>query len=418
MYATLIVLRNSAHSSTKKLLITMNITLDTNPMRAKSPWRKTWTAVGGKQKRKWFSTEAKAKAHTDSGDVSSKRIGTDLAVLPKRDRHAALLATTLAKENGFNLVDAARFYIAHNDISGDMLFSDAEVLFHESRSGMSKRTQTTRKSTLGAFRSFQDQHLRDYTRADIEDFLSQGDVVNRTRHNWLEQVNTFFNWAVRKKLVSGNPAKDIDAEQDLGALPTNTITFLTFDEVERVMRTALKHQPQLIPYFVLGIFCGIRPSEITGAGGKQHIDWDDITLVSPEEQEEGEVAEVNVPSTSSKTSEPRQVELSENAQAWLRLGGELPPKNINRRRIDIYTKAGVKWENDIMRHTFATMHCRMYRQPERLKLEMGHAQNSRTLYNHYRSGRVKLIDAKKFWTLMPYEILTINTQRANTQQTA
>jgi site-specific recombinase XerC len=394
----------------------MNITLDTDLKRAKSPWRKTWTTFGGKQKRKWFTTEAKAKSHVDSGNVSSKRIGTDLAVLPKRDRHAALLATTLAKENGFNLVDAARFYIAHNEIKDAMLFSDAEVLFHKSRSGMAKRTQSTRKSTLGAFRSFRDQYLSDYTRGDIEEFLSQGDVANRTRHNWLEQVNTFFNWAVRKKLVSGNPAKAIDAKQDLGALPPNTITFLTFDEVERLMRTALKYQPQLIPYFVLGIFCGIRPSEITGEGGKQHIDWADITMGDPDEPEE--VAEVNVPSTSSKTSEPRQVELSENAQAWLRLGGELPPKGIQSRRIEVYTKAGVKWENDIMRHTFATMHCRMYRQPERLKLEMGHAENSRTLYNHYRSGRVKLIDAKRFWTLMPYEILDMNTQRANTQQSA
>ena len=84
----------------------------------------------------------------------------------------------------------------------------------------------------------------------------------------------------------------------------------------------------------------------------------------------------------------------------------------------IATKAGVEWQNDIMRHTFATMHCRMYRQPERLKLEMGHSENSRTLYNHYRSGRVKLIDAKRFWTLMPYKILNMNTQRANTQKTA
>lgn len=396
----------------------MNITLDTNPTRAKSPWRKTWTAVGGKQKRKWFSTEAKAKAHTDSGDVSSKRIGTDLAVLPKRDRHAALLATTLAKENGFNLVDAARFYMQHNETRDAMLFSDAEKLFNKSKLGRSQRTQGTYRSAMRAFRNFKDDYLSDYNRGDIEDFLRQGDAETRTRHTRLSQMKTFFNWAVRKNLISHNPCAKIDADEDLGALPPNTITFFTFDEVERLMRTALKHDRGLIPYFVLGIFCGIRPSEITGVAGKQHIDWQDITLTRPEEQEEGEVAEVNVPSTSSKTSEPRQVELSENAQAWLRLGGELPPKNINRRRIDIYTKAGVKWENDIMRHTFATMHCRMYRQPERLKLEMGHAQNSRTLYNHYRSGRVKLIDAKKFWTLMPYEILTINTQRADTQKTA
>jgi hypothetical protein len=93
--------------------------------------------------------------------------------------------------------------------------------------------------------------------------------------------------------------------------------------------------------------------------------------------------------------------LSDNAIEWLQLGGELPPKSIKDRRIEVYTKAGVKWEEDIMRHTFASYHCRMYRAPERLKLEMGHSKNSQTLFNHYRSGRVTLADARKFWTLLP-----------------
>lgn len=391
----------------------MKITFDDDPKRAKSPWRKSWTGTHGKQQRKYFATEAKAKAHVDPGTIDSKRIGTDLAILPKRDKHAALLATTLAKENGFNLVDAVRFYIEHNEIKGDMLFSDAEVLFHKSRAGMSKRTQVTRKSTLGAFRCFKDDYLRNYNREDIEAFLLQGDVSNCTRHNWLERVNTFFNWAVRKNLVSRNPAASIDADQDLGVIPPRKITFFTFDEVERLMRTCLKVDRELIPYFVLGIFCGVRPSEITGAGGKQHISWEDITVTGHGGEADEEVAEVNVPSSSSKTSEPRQVELSENAQAWLKLGGDLPPKNINKRRTAVFIEAGVKWENDIMRHTFATMHCRFYRQPERLKLEMGHSENSRTLYNHYRSGRVKLVDARKFWTLMPYEILNMGAPQAN-----
>ena len=191
-----------------------------------------------------------------------------------------------------------------------------------------------------------------------------------------------------------NPCKKIKKKADLGVVPPRSITFFKYDEVERLMNTALETDPGMIPYLTLAIFCGIRPHELSGADGKQPVTWDDILI-------DEDIAEVNVPSTSSKTREPRQIELNDNALEWLKLGGDLPPRNIRDRRNAIARKADVKWSEDIMRHTFASYHCRMFRSPERLKLEMGHSENSKTLENHYRSGRCTLKDARKFWTLVP-----------------
>jgi len=376
------------------LLITMTITFDNDPNRHKKPWRKSWQDSNGKQRKKYFATEQAASKHTDDGALDAKKVGTDFAAMSKRDRQTALLAMTLADKHGFNLVKAAEFYMQHNQTKEDILMSDAWEKMMQARKGYRPRTEGSLRCTLRAFANYEDLKVSQYSREDVLEFCHANEVVPATKHKYVERLNTFFVWAVRQGYAGLNPCKDIDKDSDLGVIPPRNITYFTFDEVKRLMQTALEHDPALLPYFVLGIYCGIRPSEITGDGGKQPMTWSDILI-------DEDVREVNVPSSSSKTHEPRQVELSNNAIEWLQLGGELPPRNIRDRRIEVYTKAGVKWEEDIMRHTFASYHCRMYRAPERLKLEMGHSKNSQTLFNHYRSGRVTLADAKKFWTLLP-----------------
>lgn len=386
----------------------MTIIHDPNPKRAKSPWRKTWTAPDGRQRKLYFKSEEEALAHRDD----SKKIGLDLATLPKRDRQAALLATTIAKEHGFGLVDAVKYYISQTGVKEDILFSEAGKLFLDGRKGYATRTNQSLKSTIRGFAFHEDLRLREYCRDDVLEYVRLK-TATQTQHSELTRLKTIFNWAKREGYVANNPCDNISKEKDLGKVPPRSITFFTFEEVERLMRTCLRLDRELVAYFTLGLFCGIRPSEITGEGGKQNVTWDDIII-------DEDVAEVNVPSSSSKTREPRQVELSKNAIAWLRLGGQLPPRNFRDRRKAVYTAAGVKWSEDIMRHTFASYHCRMYRQPERLKLEMGHAENSRTLFNHYRSGKVTLADARAFWSLMPYEILPseANPSKTLTRKTA
>jgi integrase len=291
-------------------------------------------------------------------------------------------------------MEAVQFYIQHHNSTEDILASVAVEEMMESRKGYRKSTERRLRGTCEAFAAYEDLPMREYTRADIMEFCQFGELEASSRHGNHTRLGTFFNWAMRRGYVSANPCQKIKKKADLGVVPPRSITFFKYDEVERLMNTALETDPGMIPYLTLAIFCGIRPHELSGTEDKPPVTWDDILI-------DEDIAEVNVPSTSSKTREPRQIELNDNALEWLKLGGDLPPKNIRNRRDAIARKAGVNWSEDIMRHTFASYHCRMFRSPERLKLEMGHSENSKTLENHYRSGRCTLKDARKFWTLVP-----------------
>ena len=375
-------------------ITTMKVTFDKAKSDKPKPWRVSWQDVNKRQHRKFFATREEAEAYEPESVVDAAKYGADFASLNQRDRQAAVLAITESHKHSFNLMEAVQFYIQHHNSTEDILASVAVEEMMESRKGYRKTTERRLRGTCEAFAAYEDLPMREYTRADIMEFCQLGELEASSRHGNHTRLGTFFNWAMRRGYVSANPCQKIKKKADLGVVPPRSITFFKYDEVERLMNTALETDPGMIPYLTLAIFCGIRPHELSGTEDKPPVTWDDILI-------DEDIAEVNVPSTSSKTREPRQIELNDNALEWLRLGGDLPPKNIRNRRDAIARKADVKWSEDIMRHTFASYHCRMFRSPERLKLEMGHSENSKTLENHYRSGRCTLKDARKFWTLVP-----------------
>jgi integrase len=63
---------------------------------------------------------------------------------------------------------------------------------------------------------------------------------------------------------------------------------------------------------MVALFTGIRPQEVL------RLSWDNVKL---------DRNFVEVPAAKAKTRQRRIVELSENAGAWLKVGGPLPPVN-------------------------------------------------------------------------------------------
>jgi integrase len=62
-------------------------------------------------------------------------------------------------------------------------------------------------------------------------------------------------------------------------------------------------------------------------------------------------------------------------------------------------KAGVRWPNDIMRHTYGSYHVAENQDPGKTMLQMGH-KNMQTLLDHYVDARTK-DDASEFWSITP-----------------
>lgn len=118
---------------------------------------------------------------------------------------------------------------------------------------------------IGKFaETFGDTSIANITPAQIEEWLDKyksnrsKPLSSVSRNNFLAYLNAFFNFAIRKSYASGNPIEKIDRVR----LDRQEIAILTPNEVRRLLFAAREHVPELVPYLAIGIFAGVRPTEL------------------------------------------------------------------------------------------------------------------------------------------------------------
>jgi integrase len=140
--------------------------------------------------------------------------------------------------------------------------------------------------------------------------------------------------------------------------------------------------PDMIPYFAVGFFAGLRPEEI------KRLAWVDV--------KEGFI---EVQAAKSKTRQRRLVTIEGNLEKWLDRGGNLPPTRPLLKRRLIIKQCGVQWHHDGMRHTYASNHLAYYENPNKTAHELGH-RDTNMLYRHYRE-LVSNAVASDYWSISP-----------------
>jgi integrase len=170
--------------------------------------------------------------------------------------------------------------------------------------------------------------------------------------------------------------------------PPTEIGILTVSQA-RVLLAAC--QPKILPSVAIGLFAGLRASEI----GK--LDWSDIDL---------ERGFIEVGASKTKTARRRLVQIPDNLSAWLALHrleeGPVRPPFITYRRQ--FTKAlsasGIReWPDNALRHSFASYHLAAGQNAAATALQLGHTE-SRTLFCPYRE-LVRAEDAQAYWQIKP-----------------
>lgn len=204
--------------------------------------------------------------------------------------------------------------------------------------------------------------------------------------------------AVEKNPIDGVRARKLRQEEK---------TVYTVEQVEAVLNCAWKHDREMVPFFALAIFAGLRPDE---KGEISRLKWEDIDFDSNE---------IRV-GFGNKTGTKRFVEMEPNLKEWLLpwkgKTGPVMPKNFRRRRRDVtrgkyQANDGApesEWNElvsygsevrDITRHTYGSYFEAKFKDPNRLKLNMGHTDFS-TYEQHYRNARPRK-EAEKFWNIRP-----------------
>lgn len=233
-----------------------------------------------------------------------------------------------------------------------------------------------------------------------------------------KQLCALYTFALRKGYCTASPMAAIDPRHDVEEAE---ITALRPHEL-RALFAACRHATAeerasaagadaytrrcivqdctaLRPYIALCAFAGVRPAECA------RLRWCDVGW---------EDAVISVRSAQSKTGGTRHIELHPALAAWLRACRPAaaadtdlitPAANLKWRLRCIRRRAGYNeqnpWQDDVLRHSYATYYLKAGGELPRLMLNMGHS-STRLLYTRYTNmAGITRAMAAAWWQIMP-----------------
>ncbi len=261
-------------------------------------------------------------------------------------------AHRLLQKHGASLYAAANFYLAHaNHQLTDLPALDALNKFTKKRRerGNRERTISVCEDVLKLFlRRHSIAKVSEFTRAKADEFVSDSSVAKRTQ---LDRRQHLFNWArflVKENHLVTNFIEEIDRPNIERAEPTT----LTVAQVQKLLNAAVVEKGgrtevagAMLPYFAICVFSGMRPDET------KRLTWDNVSF------ENGILRGFKA----KRVGHVRSVEMSDNLKAILQTCKKrgLSPGFFSKKAFDRTRKnagLGEHWDNDILRHTYAS-HC-------------------------------------------------------------
>ncbi len=348
---------------------------------------------------KQFKTLAEADAH--AADLRTKR-----ETQAKADRYESLnravnltkltdeqRADVLAAIKGLagtkgSLSEAVSFWRAHAAPANakSVIEVHTELIAAMETANRRPRSITEIRTRIsGFFEKHGDRPIASITTNDVETWLNTRckGLAARTRHHFLRVLHRLFQFAVKRGYREGNPVAVIDKPTTEQTRPE----IFTPPEVCRLLAKATELRPGIVPYLALGLFAGLRSSELIG------LDWKHIDLAR---------REIHVDSAVAKKRRARYVKIEPNLLAWLtpyrqEEGLVLYSRAAIRLVIE---KAKLRWPHNALRHSFGSYHLAAFEDSGRTAAQLGHAGDASQLFNHYRA-LVRKQDALAYWDISP-----------------
>ena len=325
--------------------------------------------------------------------------------LRPHDREAYQTATDLLKSTGIPLVAAIQEYVrASNVLSGVPLLAAVdefsrksrgmklgvkvaevveELLVAKKQDGLSHRYQLQLQSNLRRFAADFDVPISHVQRDQIDDWLRQRDVSNRSRNGLLATIRVLFSFAKKRNYL---PAGDVTEAEGLDKIRTGEVEteIYTPEQFARILHAA---PPRLIPILAIGGFAGMRKAEM------DRLDWSAVDL-------ERKIIEVRA--GQAKTASRRIIPISDNLAAWLeplnRDGKIVADMDYHRQITALAEALGIDWPRNVLRHSFISYRIALVKSADQVALEAG---NSPTIiFKHYRELTTPEI-AEKWFAIVP-----------------
>lgn len=234
--------------------------------------------------------------------------------------------------------------------------------------------------------------VRTVTTKEWIKYIDMSFQTSRQKHKARIILHGIFSLMVKREWCFENPISKID----IPALQEKAIKVLSPQEVARLIDCARNERNgDCLAAVAMMLYAGVRPREV------QRLTWHDISM------------EQNIISLSpihSKTGGARHITLEpilkdillKYAKEHSVVGTDLIcPKNWLNKWVAIREKAGWNttnpWEQDCLRHSYASYHALKYKDFTRLQYEMGHASAALLRTRYLNMGSLKPDDAQVFW---------------------
>jgi integrase len=284
-------------------------------------------------------------------------------------------------------MDAVEFFLPHlkaKNRSCTFRKLVAELLPAKAADSASPPYLIDLRCRLGQFaNTFGDKPVCEIRTDEIDDWLRGLGGSPVTRNNSRRTLVTAFSFAVKRNYCVDNPAAKTDKAKEVGEAPG----ILSVREAARLLEAAT---PDVLPYLAIGLFAGLRRSEI------ERLDWSDIDFES---------GLIKVTAKNSKTAQRRFVTMQPNLRKWLlpfrKHKGNVTPQSCFRELFEqARAAAGIdEWPENALRHSFASYHLAHLKNAGATALELGH-HDSRITFAHYRE-LVKPREGERYWNLFP-----------------
>ena len=365
-------------------------------IRAYSHERLKWVVRGkenGKWVRKYFETKAEATTYAQIKNTDVLNLGTQGAEFPLALRVMALEGENRLKPFGKTIQDAVNFYLPH--LERQSRATTVQALVQQAKQakiadGAKKPTVTEFGHRGGKFAdAFPDREIGSLTREEIEDWLRSYCLNPVTRNNYRKVVVNLFNHAVQKGLLDQNPAAKIKKARE----ERSEIGILTPQQVKALLTNASE---EILPYFAIAVFAGIRPEEIAPPQKSDSgLEWSDVRWKQ---------GVIRVRAEVSKVGKARNVKIEPNLKMWLQPYQSRTGRVASDNWRDLFREtrklAEVEvWPHDCLRHSFATYWLEIHRDAPALALEMGNSVE--IVLDRYSKVLDEPNDARAFWALVP-----------------
>jgi len=345
--------------------------------------------IGGKRVRERFKTLEAAEERAEKIRNAYREEGKAAFNIPADLRIEAHKCAELLKPYNATITAAVQHYLKTvlayrtaptvSDIIKRMLADTRSA-------GRRERTLGDLAYRLGSFaKTFGSRQLAGISLEELREWIEVPMLGARSRIHNATKISQLYNYAIRQGWVDTNLVRRITRPS------TEDKAVEVFTPTEAANLLAHANSVGLLPFVAIGLFAGLRSTEI------QRLDWQAVKLAE---------RSIIVGSEVAKKRSRRVVEINDALAAWLtpcaKAAGMvvgLREDQLTHQLQKLSTAAGlVKWKQNGLRHSCATYSLAVTGDAVRVAYALGNSADM--IHRHYKALVTKA-DAERFFALRP-----------------